>query len=47
MTEERKSFYKNMTDEDVDKLLNKIDHVILKLEEKQFQYLEHLPRLKN
>lgn len=40
MTEERKQFYKNMTDEDVDKLLNNIDHVV-QVEKKYTGYGYH------
>lgn len=40
MTEERKQFYKNMTDEGVDKLLNKIDHVV-QVEKKYTGYGYH------
>lgn len=40
MKEEKKQFYKNMTDEDVDKLLNKIDHVV-QVEKKYSGYGYH------
>ena len=40
MTEERKQFYKNMTDEEIEKIVNKIEKVV-KVEKKYSGYGYH------